>query len=356
MTQAPKGDHDRKKSGDARKSSRRVVRIKDLASELSLSTCTVSKILNNRTGSARYAPQTVARVRKLAEKVGYFPNELAQSLASGKTRTIGLCLADLSAALFGDFASSFEKGASAQGMMTLICTARDNPMAESEEVKALLARWVDALVISPISENNLDLLRRAEHRGCRIVLFDRPLPGLRASEVGINNREAMQELSRRCLNLGHRRIGVVTGNPRDYSLVERLAGVESAVAGTGAKIVGVEGDGTTTEASGLHGMNRLMAMPNPPTLVLTLGSTMSVGALHALKESGVKLGRDVSMAGFDDFVGADLLTPGLTVVSQPVERMVQACLRMACRDSTEPEKIQLEADIVWRGSVGKPGR
>ncbi len=328
-----------------------VVRIKDMARDLSLSICTVSKILNNRTGSARYSPETVDRVRRHAEKVGYFPNKLAQSLASGRTRTIGLCLADLSAAMFGSFASAFEKGASEQGLMTLICTARDNPASEMEEVKTLMARCVDALVISPISEDNRDILRHAESRGCKIVLFDRPLPGLKASEVGINNREAMAELVRRCLGLGHKRIGIITGSPSDYSLLERLAGVEEAVAGSGARIVAVEGDGTTTEASGLGGMHRLMKRKSPPTLVLTMGSTMSVGALHALKESGKRLGRDVSMAGFDDFVGADLLSPALTVITQPVEKMAQTCLELACRDVSDVRRVELKAEILWRESV-----
>lgn len=334
------------------KSGRTRVRIRDIAGELSLSVCTISKILNNRSDVSKYSPDTVARVREAAQRLGYYPNEIAQSLASGRTRTIGLCLADLAAAMFGDFATVFEKGASAQGFMSFICTAGDDAASEAAQVRALLARCVDALVISPIGEKVRDILLENRRRDCRLVLFDRPLPGVVASEVTIDNRAAMCRLATRCLALGHRRIGVISGNPGDHSLAERLAGIEDAAAGKRVSLEIAPGESATTEAGGILGMRQLMASARPPTLVLTLGSTLSLGALMELRTMGLVPGKDVSLAGFDDFPGAALLTPALTVVSQPVRKMAEACLEFACMaNGAPPKRRSFKAEVLWRDSV-----
>lgn len=334
------------------KSKRARVRIRDIAGELSLSVCTISKILNNRSDVSKYSPGTVARVREAAQRLGYYPNEIAQSLASGRTRTIGLCLADLAAAMFGNFANAFEKGASAKGYMTFICTAGDEAASEAAQVRALLARCVDALVISPIDEKVRDILLENRRRDCRLVLFDRPLSGVDASEVTIDNRAAMHRLVARCLALGHRRIGVIAGNPGDHSLTERFAGIEDAVAGKRASLEVAPGAAATSEEGGILGMRQLMANTKPPTLVLALGSTLSLGALTALRDMDLMPGKDLSLAGFDDFPGAALLRPALTVVSQPVRKMAEACLEFACMPNGDPPKQRtFKAEVLWRDSV-----
>ncbi len=336
------------------------VTIKQVAERLGLSACTVSKILGNRMGSAKYRQQTILRVREVAGRMGYQANMLARALVEGRTWTIGLCVADIANPVFGEFASCFEREAAAAGYSTLVCNSGEDPDVEMRYVDNLLARRVDGIVISPVSPGVRALPARAAGAGCRVVLFDRDLPNAGAGCVQTDNFRVMRKLTARCLKLGHRRIGVLHGRKDDPSLRLRLRGIRVAAEAAGldrrSVVVARGSTANTSLECGMAGMTELLARRQRPTLVIGLGNVLTQGAVAGAQESGLEIGRDISIAGFDDFAGAALMRPAITVVVQPVREMAAACAAMVCREQAGRSGRRLSAKmfpsrIVWRHSV-----
>ena len=329
-----------------------------LAKKLSLSICTVSRILNNTGGSTNYPEATIQRVRQAAARAGYQPNAVARSLVTGRSRTIGLCLADIGNQHFADFAAVFERLTAAKGIQTFICNTAEDSAQELQVIQSLLSRQVDSLVLSPTSDARLiPELKKAEAAGCRLVLFDRQIKGVNAPCVLTDNYAAMRTLCERCLAKGHRSIGVIAGDDRDPTLHERLQAVRDAATAAGLPddavcVSKVARGGPMSVANGEQQMTDLLTILPGLSLFLSLTNSLSIGALRAARSAGLKAGRDFSFAAFDDFPGSDLLDPAITLVAQPVGAMAEACAELAISQTPPPaEPIVIPSTLRWRESV-----
>jgi LacI family transcriptional regulator len=335
------------------------ISIKALASRLSLSVCTVSRILNDRMGMAKYRPETIERVRETARKFGYRPHLLARSLVTGSSRTIGLCIADISNPFYASIASCIEEMAVKDQYVLIIMNTQESVDLERQSVAALLDRNVDVLVVSPVKASAEWIHREAAEQGARVVLFDRCRMSSDKPWVLVNNREASRDLVARAIALGHRRIAVLAGDTLHESLNLRLCGVQDALRDAGIEedggLVVVKGSKGTTAGSGYEAMTRLVEMPQRPAFVFSLTNVLSEGALQAAFQLGVKIPADISFAGFDDFPGSEMIPPGITVIEQPVREIARACYQAAITKETDPSAPEiLPARVIWRNSVTAP--
>lgn len=329
--------------------------IRQLADQLGLSVCTVSRILNDKLENASYRPETMERVRAAAAKAGYVPNPIARALVEGSTRTVGLCVADIANPFFGELAGRVESLVARDDYGCLICNTGEDARLEARHLRLLIARRIRALIISPVDPANAGLLQDAVKAGIRVVIVDRDIRGGSFSHVQVNNREAMCELAGRCLDQGHERVGVLAGRRDDPSCELRLQGIRDALRARrldpdGALIEARYSHGTTTVA-GERGMQELLMAEQPPSLVLALANALSVGALQACRKTGVKLGRDVAFAGFDEFESATLVEPAITVVAQPIAEIAAACAEAALDTEGRPINQTFTCTIRWRDSV-----
>lgn len=335
------------------------VRIKDIAEKLSLSTCTVSRILSGKTDGFAYAAKTRQRVLLAARDMNYQPHMVARALVSGRTRTVGLCVANIDNPVFGRFAMVFENAAMEKGYLTFTCNMGDDIDTQSQYVNMLLNRRVDSVVISPVADDIAELVDRATSQGCRIVVFDRAMHSAAVSSVLTDNYEAMYRLASRCIRLGHRDFGVITGNRMDTSLNLRVKGVRDALTDSGLNASEAlkisSGTGATTVDSGSVAMGRLLGdVDGQPSVVLCMTNFLTIGALERARSLGIDIGGSVSLAGFDDFSCSTLVTPPITVVAQPISEMARECARLACGEEPAfPETHMFTARIVWRQSVQK---
>lgn len=326
--------------------------IREIAQLCNVSTCTVSKILNDK-GIGIYPDTTINRVRSAAASVGYRANLVARSLVAGRTGIVGLCVGDIAQSFYADFASRFEQLVNDQTFSTFICNSREDATIESRCVSVLLDRRIEALVISPVDAQIIPTLQEAAKNGCNVILFDRDFPGNGFSRVLADNRRAMADLTSRCLALGHRRIGILRGRKDDSSLNDRLSGVVDALSSVGLDESALTFAGeSSTVAAGNRGFCDLLARPRPPTLVLSLSGTLTIGALESCARLGLSLGKDISLAGFDDFQAASLVNPGISVVKNPIAQLAEACSRLVIERSCET--ITVESTVIWRGSVQPP--
>jgi DNA-binding LacI/PurR family transcriptional regulator len=345
-----------------------------VATAAGVSTATAARALG---GYGSVKPATRALVLDAAERVGYRANVLARSMITGSTRTLGVVLSDIENPFFSLALRGISDAAHREGYEVLLVNTDEDVAVESKAVRMLTEKRVDGLVVSPSDADDTSHLRSAIAAGTPVVLLDRRIPGLRADTVGIDNRAAARDATERLLELGHRRIALVTGaDPRSADRLSgpRLRGVERAI-GTTAGLraagyrdalvaAGVEPSPQYVSAEGFHredgarATGRLLRMPDPPTAVIALDSLLSLGALQAFAELDVSCPDTVSLIGFDDADWAEAVSPPLTVVSQPVYEIgTVACERLLARvagDGRRTVHRKLATTFIERDSVAGP--
>lgn len=348
--------------------------IAEVASAAGVSVATAGRALGGY-GSVRAA--TKDRVLAVAQRLGYRPNQLARSMVSGSTRTLGAVLSDIENPFFSKALRGISDVATEAGYEVVVVSTDEDPDMEREAVRVLLERRVDGLVVSPAVGVDARHLQHALAAGIPVVLLDRLILGVSADSVGIDNREAGRAATQRLLDAGHRNIGLVTGEfPEGRAALTGVleSGVETAFGGTtGLRVAGYRDallDAGVPLASRLLGTEgfrpegatratrQLLDLSDPPTALIALDSQLVLGVLRALDDLGLRWPTDLSVVGFDDAEWIEALSPPLTVLAQPVYDLGRTAgellLRRLADGAGRPEHHWLPTSIVERDSVGPP--
>jgi LacI family transcriptional regulator len=329
--------------------------IVDVARQAGVSVSTVSHVVNE---TRRVSPETRRLVEAAIASVDYQPNTLARSLKTATTKSVGLAISAISNPYFSDIICAIVSECTRLGLMVFLADTQDVPETELSVVKALHQRRVDGIILAP----SPDPLERAQHyiESARIpcVLVDR-MPNELFDQVGLNNRGAIGLLVAHLASFGHRRIGFIAGNPGFTTTLERINGYMLALAAHGLDIdeaLLVAGNATTAAATG--STRALLALPRPPTALIAGNNMATIGAMRAIRAVNLKVPRDISIVGVDDFEWADCFEPRLTVVAQPCEeigRQAAALLSERIAASDGPRRtIRLDGKLIQRDSCGAP--
>ncbi len=293
--------------------------IDDVARKAGVSVATVSRALRGR---PNVAPATRAHILRIAAALDYEAHPQASRLASGRTMTVGLV-----APLFGLwYAAQVVAGAesvlAADGYDLLIhaVDTPDNRRRFLANTGALRGR-VDGLLLVDFFARP-EQVRSLHQSGVPAVTVGERIEGF--SSLTIDNRRGAEMAVRHLIELGHRRIGLITGDPipDDLSPVpdERAAGYHAALAGAGLPDdPALECSGGLAIDGGAASITELLALPSPPTGVFCMSDEMAMGAIGRARELGVRVPEDVSIVGFDDHDLAGAF--GLTTIRQPARDM-----------------------------------
>ena len=351
---------------------RSIATLPDVARAAGVSTATAARALG---GYGSVSPTTKEKVLAAADELGYRANSLARSMITGTTNTIGVVLADIENPFFSRALRGIADTAHAAGFEVILTNTDEDAGTERAAVRVLTEKRVDGLVVCPASGAGADHLAAAVHGHTPVVLIDRRIPGLQADTVGIGNKAAAREVTQRLIDLGHRRIGLLTGGQMATDAVllrPGLRGVERLGATTGGvraagyrdallaagltpdpRYVSVEGFRQEDAAAATK---RLLDLPDPPTALIALDSVLALGALQALRDAGVRCPDQMSLIGFDDADWAEVVTPPLTVIAQPVYEIgVRACellLRRIGGDTRRAVHLKLSTTFIARQSAG----
>lgn len=329
--------------------------IKDLALHLNVSVGTVSRVLAGRGDEVRIAKTTQRRILAAAETMGVQPNELARSLRLKVTRTIGLLIPDISNPFFAAFARQVEQQARAAGYAVLLADAQESVEVEAECARVLFNRRIDGLIVAPVGGecSHLETLRT---RGLPMTQVDRIFDSLKVTSVVTDNFHAAQNAVRHLVKRGHRDIACLQGKPTSSANMERVRGYRTAIAAAGFKfrkdwLVGED----YSPQNGQIVAARLLSMSPRPTAILAMGNLLALGTLKAAQEQHLKIPNDLALVSFDDAPWATLLSPTLTTVAQPVEKMGEQAFQelLAAITAQKPpraKKIVLYARLIERGS------
>jgi LacI family transcriptional regulator len=339
--------------------------IGDVAHRAGVSTATVSRVL---AGLGRARPETRARVLDAARELGYRPSGVARSLKLRTTQTLGLIITDIENPFFPQLVRAVEDVAREHGFALLLCNAADDPDREASYLDLLVDRRVDGVVIavSGLGARHEEWLAEPF---LPVVLVNTVAPGLPHPSIASDNLDGGRQAAAHLLDLGHRRIGVLTAGPRNANAAPRLAGVRCALEERRLdpdSIAVVIGEPSVR--GGEAAFCQLVEEAPGTTGVVAYNDLMAIGAMRAIRASGRTVPHDVSVVGFDDVAIAAYTDPPLTTVAQAigdlgrlaVERLVEritgppATSGDAMATAAAPVTV-LPVRLVARGSSGPPG-
>ncbi len=326
-----------------------MVTIGDVAKQARVSTTTVSRHL------AGQRVREAAAVQASIEALNFRANEMARSLKSGVTRTIGLVVPDVSNPFFAAVTKGVESVSRQLELNVFLSNTDENVERERAVLHGLIGR-VDGVILAPAREesDNTAELRRAR---VPIVLLDRRLTdGDDLDCVLVDSTGGASQAARHLLSLGHHRIGLISGPLDTTPGRERYEGFTAALRAAGGDIdPALVQMGDFKTESGYQAALRLLGLPVAPTAIFSANNLMSIGALRALHDMGVRIPDELSLIGFDDLELAELLSPPLTVISRPaVEQGVLAMRllrnRIEAKRSGRAQHIVLDTRLTVRGS------
>jgi LacI family transcriptional regulator len=330
---------------------------KDVARLAGVSTATVSRVINS---AEQVDAATRARVRDAMAKLRYVPHGAARALRSDKSRMIGAIVPSFGYALYARTTSALQAVLDGAGYSLVLAEHHYDLGNELRITEQLLGRGVDVFVFVGLHHDPA-LFALLEHHGRPYVLTWGVDPMRQHPSIGFDNRAATFAVANYILDLGHRRVGLITapheGNDRAR---ERSAGVRMALAARGFSLAdGYDQRGPISLASGAALMKRLLALPQRPTAVIATNDVFAVGAMMACREAGLRIPQDMSITGVDNTDLGATQMPGLTSVRTPIVEIGRAAARQLIGrlkgESVERAQL-LPFELVIRGSTAEPDR
>lgn len=346
------------------------VTIYDVAAQAGVSIKTVSRVMNSEP-NVRAA--TRERVATAAAALGYHPNLSARSLAGSKSFVVA---AFVDAALTmdhwrsergADYLSRIQLGATTvcreagyHFMVELIDHAA--PQVRQEVGSLLAALQPDGVLLTPPSADHPVVLELLAASGTPFVRLGPERAAGGGLRFPVDDRAAAEVMTRHLIELGHRRIGFILGEPRYAASRARREGFLAAMAANGLAVSEAwVRPGDFTFASGVEATQALLASPDRPTAIFASNDDMALGAMAAIAEAGLSTPEDISVAGFDDSAGGRFSRPQLTTMRQPLVEMASQAVRAlirgeapaGCDRDIEPGRLP-PSELVARRSTAPP--
>ena len=327
--------------------------LQDVADLAAVSTATVSRCLNN---SGHVTEKTRLKVQQAIQTLGYSPNFGAQALAAKRTNTIGAIIPTMENAIFARGMQAFQETLAENGITLIIASCSYRPELEEEQIRSLVARGADALLLIGQSRPAATYQFLAR-RNIPYVLAWAHKKDSEHCYIGFDNQAAAQTITRQVLELGHRNLGVIVGLTQNNDRArDRITGIEHAIADHGAKTAPLQViEAEYTFQEGAKALDQLLANPTPPTAVICGNDVLAVGAVKRAKQLGLAVPEDLSITGFADIEVSELIDPELTTVHVPHREMGIAAAKSLIamlKTQTPVESHLLETRIVNRQSLG----
>jgi LacI family transcriptional regulator len=331
------------------------VRLKDIARDLGVSVVTVSKVLR---GSPDIGEATRKRVLKRMKELNYQPNMMARGLASGRTYTIGLVVPDLVHPFFGEFAKSLSGVLRGSDRALILASSEEDPEVEQREIRTLLKRGVDVLMIASCQANLRNFYELGDDR-TPYILFDRNFPHLAAHFVGSDDVLVGEMATNHLIEIGRKKIAHIGGRNSSPSR-DRLRGYRNALAtakltAPDSYVVSRERVEESGDHVGFQLMQALLKLDPRPDAVFCYNDLTAVGAIEATLQAGLRVPEDIAVIGCGNLRYANYLRVPLSSIDHGTDELGKIAGRLALDLSNEPQRepasIFVASTLVARQST-----
>ena len=327
--------------------------IKEVAQEAGVSTATVSHVINN----TRFVSDEVRlRVNQAIERSRYYPNAHARSLASGKSKIIGLVISDIANPFFPDLVKAIEEAAFERGYDTVLSNTNYDTERTSHYVQRFIERQVAGVAVMT-SEMSKALIDELAHRKVPVVFLDVGTTGLQMSNLQIDYEAGIEQAILHLVALGHRRIAYISGKIDIRSSRRRLEAFKRTIKQLFPDSPELIYYGNFKIEGGRRAAHEIFTTQKSdlPTAVVAANDLTAIGAISEFEAAGLNVPRDVSIVGFDDIDFAALTKPALTTVSLPRDELGRRAVEMlinALENPTEQgTEIRIPTNLIIRGST-----
>lgn len=289
--------------------------LKDIANHVGVHPSTVSRVLRGKE-NLKISIQTRDKILKAAKELNYVPDFTARALRMKKSFTIGLIVPDILNPYFASIARCIEKLGFDEKYTVIVCNTDEDQEKEILHLNQLISRGVDGIIIAPVQESKNHIADLIENK-TPIVLIDRIFDDLKVNSVITNNAESVMKAMTHLVKLGHKKIAFLKGQENIYTIKNRLAGYYKALQENKLKKNDnyVVGKGFEFE-DGYTATRELLKLPNLPTAIISSGGDLvTVGAIKAIMEKGLRIPEDISLIAFFDSSYSQFLSTPLTTIS-----------------------------------------
>ena len=336
----------------------RKVSLKDIAKEIGVSTALVSYVLNNKAEEKRVGKEIANKIRKTAKKLNYRPNQIAKSLKTSKTHTIGLIVASLDYRFTNGIVSSIEAEARNNHYTVLLGSSDEDAEKFTDLINALIHRQVDGLILFPV-ENSEDQIKYLKKHEVPFILIDRFIPGIKTNLVALNNFKAAYLSTTHIIKTGHKRIGFINLKNSMFHLHERSRGYRQAMKDN--KIALNPGWHKKVNEKNLQKdlnkvITEMIAAPLNCDAIFFATEYLTIHGLKIINGLNIKVPEQLAVMSFDESEAFELFYCPITHSRQPLEEMGKAAMQTlieAMNDKKASKQIFLESDIIIKKSCGE---
>jgi LacI family transcriptional regulator len=332
--------------------------LRDVADAAGVHPATASRALNPATRGLVNA-ETARRVMKVAEGLGYRPNPMARGLKTAKSGTVGLVIPDLTNPLFPPIVRGIEDVLEPAGYSGLIVNTDNDPQREQAQIELLRSRQVEGLIVATALLDH-PLMAKLQREGVPMVMVNRRPDGVDIPSITPDDAAGIEMAVEHLADLGHRRIGHLSGPATTSTGVARRRAFRNAVRdrdldGDPALVVTCE---HWTEEAGATALRHLLDVRPDVTAIVAGNDLIALGCYDVFAERGIDCPREMSVVGFNDMPFLDKLAPPLTTLAIPHQQIGAEAARMLLDAIAEPDRaarsVLLPLSLVVRGSTAPP--
>ena len=329
----------------------------DVARKAGVSMMTVSRVIN---GAGNVRPQTREKVLKAIKDLSYYPNAAARALNRNRANVLEVIIPYedyfYSSEYFSELIFGIEKVVHGSDYNLIFNTY--DPRRGADYAALYKQRKVDGLlIVAPACKDRT--IARLDEESVPVVLVNGRADGLELSFVDVDNVAGAFLAVQYLYDLGHRRIGIITGNLLVVNARHRLEGYLDFLSKRGVSDPQeLIHRGNWSEESGYAGFSYLMNLKNPPSAIFCSNDLMAIGAIRAAVDLGVAIPETVSIVGYDDIRLSSFIIPRLTTIHQPIDLVGKTAAEMLLRllrgEEDGPRQVLLQPELIIRRSCETP--
>ncbi len=329
--------------------------IKDVAKEAGLSVATVSRVLNS---SANVSGEASKRVNAAVRKLGYSPNYLGRNLRCRRTNVLLVIMPTSEHSFYMKIVSGIQRYAQPRGYDVICASSNSTSEIEVRQMNMLFNRTVDGVIMlgTQYGADTLNTLAKDYD----IALCCEGVEGANVLTVVVDDERAEFDAANALIDMGHKRIAFVGANDA-VSSVQRRNGYKRALTERG---IGVRGEyiysGSFEYEHGALAFEHFMKLEEPPTALLCVSDLLAISAINAAEKAGLKVGRDISIMGFDNISMCEMMIPSVSTVEQPCAALGELVVRKLIANITSSGSVKDNSrytvghKVILRGSTAPP--